>query len=60
MGVECKARNAALKYVAPTKISSCISYSDCLDEDGCCNPYINTEKAYAEDEEGVEMENAEE
>ena len=60
MTVECKARNAALKYVAATKLSPCISYSNCSDEDGYCNPYTNTEKAYSEEEECVEMKNAEE
>ena len=34
------------------------SYSNCPDEHGCCNPHINIEKA--EDEEGIEMKNAEE
>ena len=39
---------------------SCISYSNCSDETSCCNPYTNTEEAQAGDEEGIEMENAEE
>ena len=32
----------------------------CSDEDDCCNAYTNTEEDYAEVEEGVEMDNAEE
>ena len=38
---------------------SCISYSTCSEEYDCCNPNTNTEEAWAEDEEGIEMENAE-
>ena len=38
---------------------SCISYSNCSQEDGCCNPHTNTEKAWAEYEDGIQMENAE-
>ena len=37
----------------------CISYSKCSQEDGSCKPHTNTEKAWAEDEEGIQMENAE-
>ena len=39
---------------------SCTSYNTCSDEDGCCNPYINAEEAYAEYEDGIKMEHAEE
>ena len=39
---------------------SCISYTNCSDKDGCCNPYTKAVEASTEDEEDIERENAEE
>ena len=39
---------------------SCISYSNCSDENACCNQYTNTEEVEVDDEVGIEWENAEE
>ena len=38
----------------------CISYNSCFDEAGRCNPGTNTKEAQAEDEEGIDVENAKE
>ena len=48
--MQCKTYSTEV-YCWDKEYCLCISYSNCAEEDECCNPYTNTEEAKAEDEE---------